>query len=224
MYAGHVRRDRHAPSSSSRGRGTRTRSACSRACRGSTPAGGSKLQPIEGAPREHAQPADGVPVRAALPLRGRRSRCEELPPLERDRARPPRRVLQPGPGRRVAASRARRRRGVTRRNGGGPLVEVDDLKVWFPIKSGLVLDRHVGDVQAVDGVSLDDRRAARRSASSASPAAASRRVGRAILRLYEPTAGRDRLRRPRHHARSARASCGRCAGGCRWSSRTRSPR
>ena len=24
------------------------------------------------------------------------------------------------------------------------LVEVDDLKVWFPIKSGLVLDRQIG--------------------------------------------------------------------------------
>ncbi|MBA3787205.1 MAG: dipeptide/oligopeptide/nickel ABC transporter ATP-binding protein, partial [Actinobacteria bacterium] len=37
---------------------------------------------------------------------------------------------------------------------GTPLVDVDELKVWFPIRSGLVLDRHVGDVKAVDGVSL----------------------------------------------------------------------
>ncbi len=34
----------------------------------------------------------------------------------------------------------------------GDLVQVEDLKVWFPIKSGLVLDRHVGDVREVDGV------------------------------------------------------------------------
>jgi ABC-type microcin C transport system duplicated ATPase subunit YejF len=39
-------------------------------------------------------------------------------------------------------------------NGAGPLVETEDLRVWFPIKSGIVLDRHVGDVKAVDGVSL----------------------------------------------------------------------
>ena len=43
-----------------------------------------------------------------------------------------------------------------------PLVEVDDLRVWFPITSGIVLDRHVGDVKAVDGVTLRDR--ARRDA------------------------------------------------------------
>ena len=37
---------------------------------------------------------------------------------------------------------------------GKQLVEVDDLKVWFPIRSGIVMDRHIGDVKAVDGVSL----------------------------------------------------------------------
>ena len=37
---------------------------------------------------------------------------------------------------------------------GPPLVEVRDLRVWFPIKSGIVLDRHVGDVKAVDGIDL----------------------------------------------------------------------
>ena len=53
-----------------------------------------------------------------------------------------------------------------------------------------------GDVHAVDGVDLDDRAAARRSASSASRAAASRRSGATLLRLIEPTGGRDRVRRP----------------------------
>ena len=45
--------------------------------------------------------------------------------------------------------RARERRTAT-------LVELEDLKVYFPIKSGIVLDRHVGDIKAVDGVTLDD--------------------------------------------------------------------
>ena len=34
----------------------------------------------------------------------------------------------------------------------GPLVELEHLKVYFPIKSGVVLDRHVGDIRAVDDV------------------------------------------------------------------------
>src|ERR671931_469919 len=32
------------------------------------------------------------------------------------------------------------------------LVELEHLRVWFPIKSGLVLDRHVGDIKAGDDV------------------------------------------------------------------------
>ena len=43
-------------------------------------------------------------------------------------------------------------------DGTGPLVELDGLKLYFPIKSGLVLDRHVGDVRAVDDVTLTIRR------------------------------------------------------------------
>ena len=34
------------------------------------------------------------------------------------------------------------------------LVEVKDLRVYFPLTSGLVFRRHVGDVRAVDGVSF----------------------------------------------------------------------
>lgn len=33
------------------------------------------------------------------------------------------------------------------------ILELDDLKVWFPVHGG-VLSRHVGDVKAVDGISL----------------------------------------------------------------------
>jgi peptide/nickel transport system ATP-binding protein len=71
----------------------------------------------------------------------------------------------------------------------GNLVEVTDLKVWFPIKSGLVLDRHVGDVRAVDGVSLTIKRGETLGLVGESGCGKST-IGRAILRLYEPTAGR----------------------------------
>ncbi|HXX62121.1 MAG TPA: hypothetical protein VEI48_12640, partial [Candidatus Sulfotelmatobacter sp.] len=39
--------------------------------------------------------------------------------------------------------------------GTGALLRVEDLKVYFPITEGLILQRHVGDVRAVDGVSFE---------------------------------------------------------------------
>ena len=35
-----------------------------------------------------------------------------------------------------------------------PLLEVEGLKMYFAITSGMLLSRHVGDVRAVDGVDL----------------------------------------------------------------------
>jgi peptide/nickel transport system ATP-binding protein len=71
----------------------------------------------------------------------------------------------------------------------GNLLELDELKVWFPIKSGLVLDRHVGDIRAVDGVSLEIRRGETLGLVGESGCGKST-VGRAIMRLYKPTDGR----------------------------------
>jgi peptide/nickel transport system ATP-binding protein len=74
-------------------------------------------------------------------------------------------------------------------NGAGPLVELENLKLYFPIKSGVVLDRHVGDVRAVDDVSLTIRRGETLGLVGESGCGKST-VGRTILRLYKPTAGR----------------------------------
>jgi peptide/nickel transport system ATP-binding protein len=74
-------------------------------------------------------------------------------------------------------------------NGAGNLVEVENLKVWFPIKSGLILDRHVGDIRAVDDVSLGIERGETLGLVGESGCGKST-VGRTILRLYKPTAGR----------------------------------
>jgi len=70
-----------------------------------------------------------------------------------------------------------------------PLVSAEGLKVWFPIKSGIVLDRHVGDVKAVDDVSLLIERGETLGLVGESGCGKST-VGRTIVRLYRPTAGR----------------------------------
>jgi peptide/nickel transport system ATP-binding protein len=72
-----------------------------------------------------------------------------------------------------------------------PLLAVRDLKVHFPIRRG-VLQRVVGHVRAVDGVSLDIRRA-RTLALVGESGCGKTTVGKAILRLIEPTAGKVNL-------------------------------
>jgi ABC-type microcin C transport system duplicated ATPase subunit YejF len=79
--------------------------------------------------------------------------------------------------------------GPTSSNGVGPLVRIEDLRVWFPIRSGLVLDRHVGDIKAVDGISLDIARGETVGLVGESGCGKST-AGRATIRLYEPTSGR----------------------------------
>jgi oligopeptide transport system ATP-binding protein len=68
------------------------------------------------------------------------------------------------------------------------LLEVSGLKVYFPITRGIVIERHVGDVRAVDGVSLTLRRGETLGLVGESGCGKST-FGRAILRLYRPTAG-----------------------------------
>ncbi|WP_447005193.1 ABC transporter ATP-binding protein [Saccharothrix isguenensis] len=69
------------------------------------------------------------------------------------------------------------------------LVSVEGIKVHFPIKRGVILDRTVGHVYAVDGVDLTVRRGETYGLVGESGCGKST-LGRAVLRLTDPTAGR----------------------------------
>jgi oligopeptide transport system ATP-binding protein len=69
-----------------------------------------------------------------------------------------------------------------------PLLEVKDLRMWFPITSGILIDRHIGDIKAVDGVTLTIRKGETVGLVGESGCGKST-VGRTILRLYKPTGG-----------------------------------
>ena len=224
MYGGHDHGGRARPTSCSRGPAIRTRSGCSRASRASTRRGRAKLHPIEGAAAGHAQPR-----RRACPFQPRcRLRGRAVAPggaaAARDRAGHWVACFNPVPAERVGEQRAKaaRRRRCSADNGN--LVEVEHLKVWFPIKSRdrarpPCRRRARGRRRQLRDPPRRDARPRRRvglrqvhgRADAAPPLQADRRArivfdGQDITTLGE--------------ARAAR----RCAGGCRSSSRTRSRR
>ena len=76
----------------------------------------------------------------------------------------------------------------TRALAGDVLVDVRGLKVHFPIKRGVIFDRTVGHVYAVDGVDLQIRRGETYGLVGESGCGKST-LGRAILNLETPTEG-----------------------------------
>jgi peptide/nickel transport system ATP-binding protein/oligopeptide transport system ATP-binding protein len=72
-----------------------------------------------------------------------------------------------------------------------PLVEVRDLVKYFPVKGG-ILQRTVGQVRAVEGVSFEVRRGETLGLVGESGCGKTT-VGRLLLRLIEPTAGTIRV-------------------------------
>ena len=175
--------------------------------------GDERLTAIEGmVPNPFALPP-GCRFSPRCPLADARCRAEQ-PAAARDRARPPHRLLEgaarlsPGRGRRMTTE---------------PLLSVTGLTKHFPVKRGIVFQRAVGTVRAVDGLTFDVAPGETLALVGESGCGKST-TGRMILRLIEATRGHDPLRRHATCARSTAARCATCGATCRSSSRTPTPR
>ncbi len=69
------------------------------------------------------------------------------------------------------------------------LVKVRNLKKYFPIHKGALIQRHVGDIKAVDGVSFDIYKGETLGLVGETGSGKTT-VGRTMIRLYEPTEGK----------------------------------
>jgi oligopeptide transport system ATP-binding protein len=78
--------------------------------------------------------------------------------------------------------------GINTQEGKTPLLSVRNLKKYFPITSGILVQREVGQVKAVDGVSFDVYKGETLGLVGESGCGKST-TGRTVLQLYRPTAG-----------------------------------
>ena len=77
----------------------------------------------------------------------------------------------------------------TNGDGSGDLVQIRDLQMHFPVTKGIIFQRQVGAIKAVDGVSFNIKKGETLGLVGESGCGKST-TGRAILQLYRPTAGR----------------------------------
>ena len=168
------------------------------------------LVSIPGLPARPDEPAARLPLRAALPVRHRqvpRARSRRWP------ARDPDHLFAcwhpvDGPVERTEGVVAVRRRPPPQADASnGHLLEIVDVVREYPVTAGAILQRKVNSVKAVSGRDRCTSTPARRSAWSASRAAARPRSGKLIVGIEKPDAGRITLDGPRgvRHARQGAA-------------------
>ena len=71
---------------------------------------------------------------------------------------------------------------------GNDILEVRDLQMYFPVTSGIIFQRKVADIKAVDGVSFSIKKGETLGLVGESGCGKTT-AGRCILQLYEPTGG-----------------------------------
>lgn len=71
---------------------------------------------------------------------------------------------------------------------GDVLIRVENLKMYFPVHKGFIIEKKVGDLKAVDDVSFEIHRGETLGLVGESGCGKTT-LGRAVLRLYEPTGG-----------------------------------
>src|SRR3970282_421617 len=72
--------------------------------------------------------------------------------------------------------------------GDDTIVSIKDIRMYFPVTSGVIFQRKVADVKAVDGVDLQIKRGETLGLVGESGCGKTT-LGRVILMLYKPTTG-----------------------------------
>ena len=193
-----------------------------------------RLPAIAGLPPSLANRPEGCHFRPRCPHEF--AECAKVPPLEarvdgqpdhRDRCwmsvEEKRTKREVGPARSGCRTRSRPRHEPSTANGDGALVDVEHLKVFFPIKQGILIEREVARVHAVNDVTLSIAEGETLGLVGESGCGKTT-ISRAIMRLIDSTDGRISFRGQDVTQGGPQARWTRCGARCRWSSRTRSRR
>src|SRR5918992_1557256 len=150
-----------------------------------------RLPAIAGLPPSLADRPEGCHFRPRCPHEF--SECPKVPPLEARGAAGGDRAGGEGGGPHVSVEAAQPTAGGQSPNGDSPLIEVEHLKVFFPIKQGILIERQVAQVHAVNDVTLSIAEGETLGLVGESGCGKTT-MSRAIMRLVDATDGALRFR------------------------------